>query len=320
MKSKILLIVILVIPIYLLGPNRGKVFKAINNAGNTWRAEKYDKAIEYAKIIYDYKSAMYIEDLQASLNGDLLDKRKEVNIFLEQLYNENYQELNAYIDAIYLWSSNTPIENKYALITQLLEEPTDERNKCEFYSLLIIRDLDEKELITKEQRKKITDLIIRNLNNLLTQNKKCKADAENRFLLAYTYYYLSEQEVSIEEKESFLKLAAMHSPTRQDISCKRGYYTQHGILMGYDKYYEGFNEIYIDFLKSQNKPFDELAFLTSKAINFLNEENKSNLKAYCDSIQLNFEEHWLTQIENGQKDISEIPLVFNKLQERLDIG
>jgi len=298
-----------------------KAFPLTNSLNDLWYKGETEKAIENSLELYKLYPPFLIENIHNTLAQQFQNKDAVHNssVFIEQLYLRNNLTLNEIIRPIYLWNKviNTSDSEKLMGIVNELEKClTDSSNyqsHTERYCLLVLNEMDSKMMGDKNTKKKLLLKVISNLETYpyLVQSvsgRKALERAWNRYLLAYSYFYLYSK---FDNKEEYLMKASNYSPDKNDVEVKHAYSYEASLLAG-NTGQIGFKMDYLNYLKAEKNTQKALILLTEIAFGEPSDNNLEAIQNYYHNLSLEkpFNDYWHQYINLNSTKAPNVKVVF----------
>ena len=330
MRKKILTLLIcltLVNTIFAQIPK--EAFDLTNTLSGLWSNGEIDKALESSVELYHLYPPMFIEKIHNTLAQQIEDDSKQYCLnYLEKLYNTNNNEINEIIAPIYLWSKtiNSKDKSELEIITKelnsLLMDSSNYESRTERYSLLVIKELVNKNLIDSRTKEELIKRNIKNLEtysflvDIPTNRKESEKRAWNRYILAYNYDYLYS---NINNKEEYLRLASEYSPDLSDRLNKSAYFYDSALLNGNTRQF-GFKSKYQKYLEDANREKEALDLLSEIAFDNPSKNNIESLREYFIKTKVDgeFKVYWESYIHKKGKAVPNVAIKFEN--EDLDFS
>ena len=305
-----------------------EAFPLTNSLSSLWRNGEIDKATESSLELYRLYPPMFIDRIHNTLAQQLGNDPHHYGLkYLEQLLKEENQDVNKIITPIYIWSKAIVAKEEQELISvrqelkDLQNDSSNYESKTERYSLLILRELDEKNATDNEYRVEIINKTINSLNTypniikVVTDRKEAEKRAWHRYLLAYCYDYLYS---NVSSKEEYLKMASDYSPDLNDRLNESAYFYDAAILTGNSKQV-GYKPKYQKYLIDNNRISEALNLLSEITFGEPSDYNITSLKKLYNNTQTNesFTTYWERYIHNKGKKVPQIKIQFEN--EILDL-
>jgi thiol-disulfide isomerase/thioredoxin len=319
------LILTLIINLTILGTSYAQIpkeaFLLKRSMANFLNNEETEKAIAPSLELFHLYSPFFVQNIHFVLAKNLSNDTHPYGLkYLEQLFIKENQEVNDIIAPIYLWSKAIFAEEEQELISireelkNLQKDSSNYSSKKERYCLLILKELDKKNVIDNEQR---LEFIKKNIScletyphivEIVSARREAEKRAWHRYLLANSYDYLYSQ---VGNKEEYLEKASDFSPDLNDKLNLRAYYFDAALLTGNTEHI-GFKSKYQKYLIDNNRVSDALNLLCE--ITFLDpsDNNIESLKEFYESSKNDehFNTFWESYIHNKGKAIPQIKIQF----------
>lgn len=306
-----------------------EAYTLTNSLSDLWYKGEIDKAIESSMELYRLYPPMFIERIHNTLAQFLEDEKARPNgiAYLKELYLKNNAGINKIITPIYLWSKvkqskdTNEIKSIFVDLNNVIADSSDYKSQTERYCLLILKELESNNIIDKKTKEALLKKVINNLEAYPFISKGVKARkaseerAWNRYLLAYSYYYLYSR---FDNKKENLFKASKYSPDANDLMVKYAYFYDAGLLTG-NTHEVGYKKEYFIYLKKGNNSKEALNLLTEIAFNEPSDNNIKNLKSYFAELSADesFETYWFKYINQQSKSTPKVIVQFPT--EKLDL-
>lgn len=322
----------LIINLTILSTNNAQIpeqaFTLTNSMGKLWHNGETEKAIISSLELFRLYPPFFIRNIHNTLAQQLkYDTPKNGLEYLEQLFLKENQEINDIIAPIYLWSQAIAATEEQELkfikeeLRKLQKYSSNYESRMERYSLLILQELDRKNVIDNEYK---VEIISKNLSRLktypnikeiITDRKTSEERAWHRYLVAYSYYYLYS---NISAKEEYLKKASYYSPDLNDRQNKQAYFYDAAILTG-NPTQIGYKSKYFEYLVQNNREIEALNMLFEITFEEPSNNNINSLKEYFATFKYNdtFKNYWERYIHKKGKAVPKVKIQFEN--EVLDL-
>jgi thiol-disulfide isomerase/thioredoxin len=303
-----------------------EAFKYSNKIYGLWNAAQFDTAIDYSVRLVKLNPSMFEEIIHNQLSQGILSKEQHHNsaTFLKLLYQTNNRDINQIIAPIHTLNSIIETNNKDSVVflaksfLSLLSNTSNYSSKAESYGLLVLKQMDAKDIHNVVLKRKLIDKIIHNIESGRcidsTSVKGRNAEARrawNRYVLSYSYFLLYQLDPDDIKAEDNLKLAVKYSPDIIDKQVHWAYFYEAGLLTGNPEEV-GFEWLYTDFLMRKNRKNEALSIVTKRAVSEATNTNCGKLQALYKEVGYDepFAKYWLEAINNISKVTPTISVRF----------
>jgi len=298
-----------------------KAIELTNSLYDLWHNGKTEQAVESSLELYRIAPSLFINKIHDFFAQNIEDDSlKYFFNYLVHLYNEDNQKINALISPIFLWSKvlNSKDESALDLITEefvsQLKDSSDYYSKAERYYLLIIKELDKKNLIDNKTKEELINRIIKNLEkysylvDIPVNRSEAEIRAWHRYILAYSYDYLYS---NLYYKEYYLEKASFYSPDLSDRLNKRAYFYDAALLTG-NWTQIGFKSKYQEYLVDDNRVSEALNLLCEITFSEPTDDNLTALKEFYENSKKvgSFNTYWEGYINKQGKAVPQVKIQF----------
>lgn len=291
-----------------------------NSLYGLWTNGKTTEAVNNSVELHRLNPPMFVNTVHSTLS-QLLMRRTNTNgqIFLDSLMRRQNEQVNQIVYPIYLWGRALNVTQKDGAnlilnaLNRTFKDSSNYQPKTELYSLLILQDLERKNLIDKTQMVQILQKNIQNLESspyvkqVIPGRVNEEKRAWNRYLLAYSYHSL----FAIEKNEDQLKKAAAYSPDQQDRQYAHSYFYDGALLTGQVNTF-GFQSEYLSYLTENKRNDEALELLCQMTFSEPTDVNLTALKSGYKKADksLPFKSYWANYVHQMGKPVPKVKVAF----------
>lgn len=297
-----------------------EAFDLTNSLSDLWRTSPKEKAVEVSLKLNTMYQPFLIDNLHHNLAQTLQRDRSLMNpqAYLNALWETQDPSIRSLVEPMYVWNKafdvNTLTDANVLVqrMRSLLKDSTNTKAKTEFYSLMLLKTLKSKELLSAENQKDLLDKVIANLQKYPYLEEQKLSEAANRawhrYLLAYSMY---QKYCTQGEQEAFVKAASHYSPDPLDFTRKEGFFYDAAMLESKTKDV-GFQPDYIRFLDKNKRYAEELTVLLEKTYGTPENFQVGNLKQFLTKhpeLGL-FDELWSKYVSSRMKQVPALKVTY----------
>ncbi|MFB6318783.1 TlpA family protein disulfide reductase [Saccharicrinis sp. FJH54] len=306
-----------------------EAFDLTNSLSDLWHKGETEKAVQSSVRLYELYPAFLVDRIHNSLSQSINDNAHRQNgmAYLEAIMKQNNPKINELVLPIYTWGKLyqtddiEEIKDNLVVLKDCFTDSSFFKSRPERYCLLALKVLEQKAGIDENLKLDLLMAVMSQLEKysflqaVVTDRKLTEERAWNRYLLAYSNYYMFS---NFDKNAMFIQRASEYSPDKYDILRKYAYSYDAFLLTGRPTRYS-FQKDYFKYLHD-NKNFSKaLNLLTEITFGEPSDNNLNGLQHYYSEQKLEkpFKTYWTDYINTQSSKVPDITINFPG--EKLDL-